>query len=110
MKCLLDTSAYTAFRCGRESVVALVKNSEEVLMSAVVVGELLFGFRNGARYAVNRRHLDLFLTAPRVRFLAVTLPTADRYGTIATDLRRKGRPIPRTTSGSRRTPWSMALT
>ena len=47
MKLLLDTNAYTGLMRGRESVVAAVSEAEEILMSAVVVGELLFGFRNG---------------------------------------------------------------
>jgi len=94
MRCLLDTNAYTAFRRGQERVVALVKHSEEVLMSAVVVGELLFGFRNGTHYAANRRDLDSLLASPGVRLLTVSLSTADRFGTIAAGLRRKGRPLP----------------
>jgi tRNA(fMet)-specific endonuclease VapC len=94
VKCLLDTNAYTALRRGHDEVVAIVRSSEEVLISAIVAGELLFGFRNGTRFAVNRRDLEAFLGAPRVRLLSVNLTTADRYGTIAMNLRRKGRPLP----------------
>jgi tRNA(fMet)-specific endonuclease VapC len=63
-------------------------------MSAVVAGELLFGFRNGSRFAANRSDLDAFLAAPRVRFLPTTFTTADRYGSISASLRRRGRPLP----------------
>lgn len=45
MKVLLDTNAYTALRQGQEVVAEQVRSSEEVLLSIVVVGELLFGFR-----------------------------------------------------------------
>ena len=49
MKVLLDTNAYSALRRGHELVVYQVRSSEEVLLSTIVVGELLFGFRNGSR-------------------------------------------------------------
>jgi len=60
----------------------------------VVVGELLFGFRNGSRYEANREELEDFLASPYVALLPVTLVTADRFGRIAASLRRKGRPLP----------------
>lgn len=38
--------------------------------------------------------LNEFLENPHVTLLPVTLVTADRFGSIAADLRAKGRPIP----------------
>lgn len=43
MKVLLDTNAYSALRRGHELVTEQVRGSEEVLLSIVVIGELLFG-------------------------------------------------------------------
>ncbi len=63
-------------------------------MSAVVVGELLYGFRNGSRFEQNLEKLEAFLAQPAVGLLPVTWATADRFGQIAAALRRKGRPIP----------------
>ncbi len=63
-------------------------------MSAVVAGELLYGFRNGARFEQNLEKLDDFLAQPAVELLPVTWVTADLFGRIAAALRRKGRPIP----------------
>lgn len=94
MKVLLDTNAYTALRQGQELVAEQVRSSEEVLLSIVVVGELLFGFRNGSRYEENARALSSFLEDPNVRLLPVTWDTADRFGRISAALRKKGRPIP----------------
>lgn len=71
-----------------------MQQAEELLMSAVVVGELLYGFRNGSRFEQNLKKLELFLAQPTVRLLPVTWATADRFGQISTVLRRKGRPIP----------------
>jgi len=94
MKLLLDTNAYTALFRGHEGVAARVRRAEQVLISVVVVGELLFGFRNGSRYESNHEELEDFLASPYVALLQVTLVTADRFGRIAASLRRKGRPLP----------------
>jgi len=65
-----------------------------VLVSIVVAGELLFGFRNGSRYEENAQALRAFLADPNVRLLPVTWDTADQFGSISALLRKKGRPIP----------------
>jgi tRNA(fMet)-specific endonuclease VapC len=90
----LDTNAYTAWKAGHAGVIAHLRRAERVLLSSIVAGELLFGFRFGTRFERNRRELDDFLKSPYVSFLPVTLVTADRFGRIAAALRRKGRPIP----------------
>lgn len=94
MKVLLDTNAYTALFRGHEGVAARVRRAEQVLVSVVVAGELLFGFRNGSRYEANRAELEDFIASPYVALLPVTLVTSDRFGRIAASLRRKGRPLP----------------
>ena len=94
MKILLDTDAYSAFMRGHADVVARVRQVERVFLSAVVVGELLFGFRVGSRYARNASLLDAFLDSPYVDLLPVTRTTADRFGRVAAALRAKGTPIP----------------
>jgi len=94
VRVLLDTNAYSALFRGEERVVDRVGQADHVLMSAIVVGELLFGFRNGRHYDTNRRELDDFLTSPYVTLLPVTFATCDQFGRIAAALRRKGRPIP----------------
>jgi len=91
---MLDTNAYTALFRGHDGVASRVRRAEQVLVSAVVAGELLFGFRNGSRYDANREELEDFLSSPYVTLLPVTLVTADRFGRIAASLRRKGRPLP----------------
>ena len=94
MKALLDTNAYSALRRGHELVAEQVRSSEEVLLSSVVLGELLFGFRNGSRYDENAQALRSFIEDPNVRLLPVTWDTADLFGRISAELRKKGRPIP----------------
>lgn len=94
MKILLDTNAYSALMRGRPEVAEQVRKAEHVLMSTIVVGELMFGFRNGTRFQQNIDLLESFLANRYVTLVPVTLTTADRFGRIAASLRTKGRPIP----------------
>lgn len=94
MRVLLDTNAYSALMRGHREVAALVRRSEGVLLSSVVVGELLYGFRHGSRFEENAARLEAFLANPYVTAVPVTLDTADRFGRIAALLRRRGEPIP----------------
>jgi len=65
-----------------------------VLFSAVVIGELLFGFRNGTRFRQNVKELQLFLAHEAVEFVPIGELTADRFSRIAVELKRQGTPIP----------------
>ena len=94
MRALLDSNAYSQLMLGREQVRQIVRGAEEVLLSAVVLGELLYGFRHGSRYERNVRGMRAFLDNPYVSLVPVGETTADRYSRIAASLRAKGRPIP----------------
>lgn len=94
MRILLDSNAYSSLKRAHEPVVRLVRRSEEVLLPIVVIGELLYGFRNGSRLERNAGELQEFLENPFVSIPPTTLTTADRYARVATRLRAKGRPIP----------------
>ena len=94
MRILLDSNAYSAFMRGSEEVRALIQDAEEVLFSAIVVGEQLYGFRQGAHYDRNLAELRSFLERPYVSFIPVGPVTADRYSRVMTALKAKGRPIP----------------
>ncbi len=94
MKILLDTNGYSALMRGVDAVVERVTRAEQVLLSTVVAGELMFGFRQGTRLRKNLAEFDAFLDNPHVTVVPVSLATADRFGRIAAALRAKGRPIP----------------
>ena len=94
MRILLDANAYSLLEGGHDGIADLVRRAEEVLLSAIVVGELLYGFRRGSRFEENLSKLRSFLDRPSVTLAPVGLATADRYSRIATSLRAKGRPIP----------------
>jgi len=91
---LLDTNAYSALKRGHAEVAQLVRASSELAFSTVVIGELQFGFRNGAKLDRNLAELDAFLENPRLLVLPVGRVTADRFGRIAAMLRKAGTPIP----------------
>jgi tRNA(fMet)-specific endonuclease VapC len=94
MKILLDTSAYVAFKRNVDDVVEFIVNSEEILISPIVLGELLFGFRNGTKFNKNINELNQFLQHEAVTVINVGKITSDRYSRIASQLKSQGTPIP----------------
>ena len=94
MRILLDSDAYSLLMRGHQEVADLVRGAEEVLLSTVMVGEVLYGFRWGSYFERNVATLRSFLDSPYVSFVPVGPVTADRYSRIAASLRTKGRPIP----------------
>ena len=95
MNVTLDTSAYSQMRRGNQAILDVVRRSETIALSAIVLGELHSGFRAGNRCAENIARLAEFLSKPSVRVLNVTEETALRYAEIDVYLRKRGRPIPR---------------
>ena len=94
MRILLDSNAYSAFKRGNHEVRDLISVAEEIVFSAIVAGEQLFGYRLGTNYDQNLSELRSFLERPYVSFVPVGPVTADRYSRIAAALRAAGRPIP----------------
>jgi tRNA(fMet)-specific endonuclease VapC len=94
VKILLDTNAYSNLARGHLPLAGRVREAEAVLMSAVVAGELLGGFRRGTRLRENVADLQRFLAQPRVQLLPISWTTAERYSRIYAALRRRGTPIP----------------
>jgi tRNA(fMet)-specific endonuclease VapC len=94
LRVLLDTDTYSELKRGNPAVADIVRAAEEVQLSAVVAGELLYGFRRGQSYERNLRELQAFIARPHVRLVPVTWVTADRYARIARQLRDQGTPIP----------------
>ena len=91
---LLDTSAYSAMRRGDERLRAPIQEASEAFLTAVVIGELLFGFLGGSVARQNRSLLREFVHSPRVTVLPLDEETAERYSVIRDYLRQQGKPIP----------------
>jgi len=94
VRLLLDSNAFSLLAYGHRHVAELVRGADEVLLSVIVIGELLAGFRRGSRFEQNLADLDAFLDDSFVSVVPVGSVTADRYARISASLRARGRPIP----------------
>ena len=94
IRSFLDTSAYSYFRRGHPAIQRRIQESAEILVNAVVLGELRVGFLKGRQLERNLAELAGFLASPRVSVLAIDEGTAERYATILRSLQRAGAEIP----------------
>jgi len=94
MKILMDTSAYVGFKLNKPELVDIIINAESILISPIVLGELMFGFRNGTRFEENMDDLNKFINHEVVDLVQIGRIASDRYSRIAAQLKRHGSPIP----------------
>jgi tRNA(fMet)-specific endonuclease VapC len=94
VKILMDTSAYVGFKRNDVEMVEFILNAEQILFSPVVLGELMFGFRNGIQFKKNMDELNRFLSHEAVELPQIGKITSDRYSRIAAQLKQQGTPIP----------------
>ena len=94
MKLILDTNAYVGFKLGYPELVEYITRATRLWISPIVLGELMFGFRNGSLFAKNMEELNRFLAHPAIEIIQLSDITSDRYSRIATQLKRQGTPIP----------------
>ena len=94
MRILPDSNAYSNYSRGNQRIGEIMWAADEIFMSAIVVGELLAGYRGGSRFEINSAELRSFLANPNVSVVPVSAATADYYAIISASLRAKGRPIP----------------
>jgi tRNA(fMet)-specific endonuclease VapC len=91
---LMDTNIYTHAFKGDPEVVSILRGAEEIGICGITMGELLFGFKAGSREDENRKELDEFLDAPRVRLYGLDETTAEFYAATLFALKKVGKPIP----------------
>lgn len=94
MRICLDTSAYSHFKRGDNSVVDLIDGAEWVGVPTIVLGELRTGFALGSKAQDNERSLATFLRHPVVYVLDVNDAASRIYAEIVVALRRAGNPLP----------------
>ena len=94
MKLLLDTSAYVGFKRNIVEIVDIIVRAELILFSPIVLGELMFGFRNGTKFKENMDDLNRFIQHEVVKLVQIGEITSDRYSRIAVKLKVQGTPIP----------------
>ena len=94
MRLVLDTNAYSALMRGEQEIASRIRGAKQILLSAIVVGELFYGFRYGSRYDLNLAEFREFIRNPLVRLLPVSFVTAELFGHISAELRSRGALIP----------------
>jgi tRNA(fMet)-specific endonuclease VapC len=94
VRALLDTNAYSEMRRGHQGLRRLLRRYDELLLSTIVLGELLYGFRCGEKLKSNIEEIEDFMQEPFVSILPVDARSADRYSRVASSLRSRGKPIP----------------
>lgn len=90
MRYIVDTNVAIAMLAQRQSVVERLSNiaPEELGLSVVVIGELLFGARRSARMQSNVARVQAL--AERFPVLPVTRAIVERYGIVRADLAARG--------------------
>jgi len=91
---ILDTSAYSNFKRGRQDVVDLIDDADWIGVPSIVLGELWSGFLQGLRVRENEIALREFLGNPAVDEVAVDGHVARVYAEIVLSLRQIGMPLP----------------
>ena len=91
-KYLLDTNIAIALFAGDMVVQEKVRNAEYIVAVPPVIGELCFGAQKSNRITENLRKIDILVQQSIV--FPCDLETAQWYGIIKDQLRRKGHPIP----------------
>lgn len=89
---LPDTNAFILFLAGDVTVVDLLAEGSEVMLSAVVLGELTFGALNSRRAQPNIERLEWL--REQCIFAPVDEAVVREYGRIRMGLKLRGRPIP----------------
>jgi tRNA(fMet)-specific endonuclease VapC len=89
---LLDTNIVIALFADEAAVTSRLEDADEVLVPAIVLGELYYGACKSGRVEENMARIDDL--AARNVVLACDAHTARRYGEVKDGLRQKGRPIP----------------
>lgn len=89
---LLDTSAVIDLFAGDPGAREIIGGAAEVLVPAVVVGELLFGALRSRRAAENLAQVRAFRDA--VAVLPCDTGTAEHYAGLKARLAASGRPLP----------------
>ena len=89
---VLDTNLAVKFLASDRQIQKRVAETDRVIISTIVLGELFYGARRSDRLEENLKRVNDFAAHSEV--IDAGLETARRYGIIKAALRRKGTPIP----------------
>ncbi|MFQ6083468.1 MAG: type II toxin-antitoxin system VapC family toxin [Candidatus Aminicenantia bacterium] len=89
---LLDTNIVIAFLKGEKKIVDHFASAEELYLSVVTLGELLYGARNSKNVESNIQKIKQF--SSYCVLLPVSGEVAEHYSKIKINLKNRGKPIP----------------
>ncbi len=89
---LLDTNVLIAYFAGDRNVLQKLKAARTIYVSITALGELYYGAKKSSRVEENLDRIKLLLQGCAI--LQEDMNTADIYGEIKNQKRKKGRPIP----------------
>jgi len=88
----LDTSIVVELFIGNKIIADRISKLNEFYIPLVVVGELYAGIYNSAQESKHLKRLREFLTLATI--IEPDGQTAEQYGKIMSELRKRGRPVP----------------
>ncbi len=92
---ILDTNALSVFFRGRNlKIQEFIKKADLMVISPIVLGEVLTGFRLGTKEEANRKLLKNFLAEGITEIFDISYQTAEIYSRIKVLLRNKGKMVP----------------
>ncbi len=91
---LIDTNFYVAMMRGEAFARDIVHQSENIILCPIVLGELLFGFKNGDHERRNLEQLRNLLNRPSIKTIEITIKTSEFFALITSQLKKSGTPIP----------------
>ena len=89
---LIDTNVIIRFFKGETELFSLFDDMEQLYVSSVSVGELMYGAKLSKKSDFNRE--NCFCFCEQMKVLQPDLEVAKMYGKIKSNLKAKGRPIP----------------
>lgn len=89
---LLDTNIIIDIFKNDVGVIQAINTAESLFISSISLGELFYGAYNSSRLTSHLKETKE--VSKSINVLAVGKTTADHYGKIKTQLRKKGRPVP----------------
>jgi tRNA(fMet)-specific endonuclease VapC len=94
MKLCIDTNIYSAYKRGDSATTNVLEEAEEIVIPAIVLGELYAGFYLGSHTRKNQQELDDFLDIPGVYVADIDSKISEKYGYLVKCLKENGTPIP----------------
>jgi len=90
---LIDTNVYIAAAQGNQQAADILQAATEIIVPAMVIAELRYGFLAGNQTDKNNQLLDKFLSQPQVDIALPTISTINIYAELAAYCRSKGRAL-----------------